>query len=448
MKVTVLGAGIIGVTTAWYLTRQGHEVTVVDRQPDAALETSFANGAQISVCFCEPWASKDAPLKMLKWMTQPDAPLLYRFKLDPHQWRWGLQFLANCNDAAFARNVKQLVSLGRYSQAALHEIVADTGIDYQRIQKGILHYFSSQAGLEGGAAGAALMQQYGVDRRILDRAGVLAIEPALASFGNQITGGTYTPSDESGDAKVFTQELVKRARASGAKFLFNHDIQSLNTGLGAVRSVTIKDRVSGLATNHSADAVVVAMGSYSRQLVKPLGENLMIYPAKGYSATLKLRDPSKASQVSLLDDERKIAISRLGNSVRIAGTAELNGFDTSLDSPTAKLRCAALVNRFEEIFPGVADTSDPQYWTGLRPSTPTNIPYIGRSKIKGLWINAGHGTLGWTHGAGSGKALAELIDGRIPEFDFGFYGALLEGRATSVPRKSSKVASVLGSRSS
>jgi D-amino-acid dehydrogenase len=448
MKVTVLGAGIIGVTTAWYLTRQGHEVTVVDRQPDAALETSFANGAQISVCFCEPWASKDAPLKMLKWMTQPDAPLLYRFKLDPHQWRWGLQFLANCNDAAFARNVKQLVSLGRYSQAALHEIVADTGIDYQRIQKGILHYFSSQAGLEGGAAGAALMQQYGVDRRILDRAGVLAIEPALASFGNQITGGTYTPSDESGDAKVFTQELVKRARASGAKFLFNHDIQSLNTGLGAVRSVTIKDRVSGLATNLSADAVVVAMGSYSRQLVKPLGENLMIYPAKGYSATLKLRDPSEASQVSLLDDERKIAISRLGNSVRIAGTAELNGFDTSLDSPTAKLRCAALVNRFEEIFPGVADTSDPQYWTGLRPSTPTNIPYIGRSKVKGLWINAGHGTLGWTHGAGSGKALAELIDGRIPEFDFGFYGALPEGRATSVPRKSSKVASVLGSRSS
>jgi D-amino-acid dehydrogenase len=448
MKITVLGAGIIGVTTAWYLTRQGHEVTVVDRQPDAALETSFANGAQISVCFCEPWASKDAPLKMLKWMTQPDAPLLYRFKMDPHQWRWGLQFLANCNDAAFARNVKQLVSLGRYSQAALHEIVADTGIEYQQIQKGILHYFSSQAGLEGGAAGAALMQQYGVDRRILDRAGVLAIEPALASFGNQITGGTYTPSDESGDAKIFTQELVKRARASGAKFLFNHDIQSLNTGLGAVRSVTIKDRVSGLATNLNADAVVVAMGSYSRELVKPLGENLMIYPAKGYSATLKLRDLSKASQVSLLDDERKIAISRLGDSVRIAGTAELNGFDTSLDSPTAKLRCASLVKRFEEIFPGVADTSDPQYWTGLRPSTPTNIPYIGRSKVKGLWINAGHGTLGWTHGAGSGKAMAELIDGRIPEFDFGFYGALPEGRSTSVPRKPSKASSVLGSSSS
>ncbi len=447
MKVTVLGAGIIGVTTAWYLTRQGHEVTVVDRQPDAALETSFANGAQISVCFCEPWASKDAPLKMLKWMTQPDAPLLYRFKLDPHQWRWGLQFLANCNDAAFARNVKQLVSLGRYSQTALHEIVADTGIEYQRIQKGILHYFSSQAGLEGGAAGAALMQHYGVDRRILDRAGVLAIEPALASFGDQITGGTYTPSDESGDAKVFTQELVKRARALGAQFLFNHDIQSLNAGLSAIRSVTIKDRVTGLAGNLNADAVVVAMGSYSRQLVKPLGENLMIYPAKGYSATLKLRDPSKASQVSLLDDERKIAISRLGNSVRIAGTAELNGFDTSLDSPTAKLRCASLVKRFEEIFPGVADTSAPQYWTGLRPSTPTNIPYIGRGKVKGLWINAGHGTLGWTHGAGSGKALAELIDGRIPEFDFGFYGALPEGRATSVPRKSSKVASVLGSSS-
>jgi D-amino-acid dehydrogenase len=445
MKVTVLGAGIIGITTAWYLTRQGHEVTVVDRQPDAALETSFANGAQISVCFCEPWASKDAPLKMLKWMAQPDAPLLYRFKLDPHQWRWGLQFLANCNDGAFARNVKQLVSLGRYSQDALHEIVADTGIEYQRIQKGILHYFSSQAGLEGGAAGAALMQQYGVDRRILDRAGVLAIEPALASFGNQITGGTYTPSDESGDAKVFTQELVKRTRALGAKFLFNHDIESLNTNLGAVRSVSIRERSTGLSNTLNSDAVVVAMGSYSRELLKPLGENLMIYPAKGYSATLKLRDPSKASQVSLLDDERKIAISRLGDFVRIAGTAELNGFDTSLDSPTAKLRCAALVKRFEQIFPGVADTTNPQYWTGLRPSTPTNIPYIGRSKVKGLWVNAGHGTLGWTHGAGSGKAMAELIGGRIPEFDFGFYGALPEDRAPIKRGSPSKVSSALGS---
>jgi D-amino-acid dehydrogenase len=448
MKVTVLGAGIIGVTTAWYLTRQGHEVTVVDRQPDAALETSFANGAQVSVCFCEPWASKDAPFKMLKWMTQADAPLLYRFKLDPHQWRWGLQFLANCNDVAFARNVKQLVSLGRYSQAALHEIVADTGIEYQRLQKGILHYFSSQAGLEGGAAGAALMQQYGVDRRILDRAGVLAIEPALASFGNHITGGTYTPSDESGDAKVFTQELVKRARACGAKFLFNRDIESVNAALGAVRSVSIRERGTGLATNLNADAVVVAMGSYSRELLKPLGENLMIYPAKGYSATLKLRDPSKASQVSLLDDERKIAISRLGDSIRIAGTAELNGFDTSLESPTAKLRCAALVKRFEQIFPGVADTSNPQYWTGLRPSTPTNIPYIGRSKTKGLWINAGHGTLGWTHGAGSGKAMAELIDGRVPDFEFGFYGALPQSRTTSAGRTPSKSGSVLGSSSS
>jgi D-amino-acid dehydrogenase len=448
MKVTVLGAGIIGVTTAWYLTRQGHEVTVVDRQPDAALETSFANGAQVSVCFCEPWASKEAPLKMLKWMTQPDAPLLYRFKLDPHQWRWGLQFLANCNDAAFARNVKQLVSLGRYSQSALHEIVADTGIEYQRIQKGILHYFTSDAGLQGGAAGAALMQQYGVDRRILDRAGVLAIEPALSSFSRQITGGTYTPSDESGDAKVFTQELVKRARTLGAKFLFNHDIESLNSSLGSVRSVSIREHTTGLSTVLKSDAVVVAMGSYSRELLKPLGENLMIYPAKGYSATLKLRDPSKASQVSLLDDERKIAISRLGDSVRVAGTAELNGFDTSLDSPTAKLRCAALVKRFEQIFPGIADTSHPQFWTGLRPSTPTNIPYIGRSKTKGLWINAGHGTLGWTHGAGSGKAMAELIDGRVPEFDFGFYGALPEGRITARLRTPSKASSTLGSSSS
>lgn len=439
MKIVILGAGIMGTTTAWYLARAGHQVTVVDRQPDAAMETSFANGAQISVSFCEPWASKEAPLKMLKWMTQADSPLLYRFKLDPHQWRWGLEFLANCNDAAFARNVQQLVALGRYSQDALHEMVAQTGIEYQRLEKGILHYFTSQSALESGAKGAALMKQYGVVRSVLTAQEVVAVEPALKQFASKITGGTFTKSDESGDAKVFTQKLVEKCRAMGAKFLFNHSIEQLQRVANQVRGVRIRNIKTAQEQVLDADAVVVAMGSYSAQFLRAVGESLMIYPAKGYSATLHLKKPNDASFVSLIDDDKKIAISRLGNQIRIAGTAELNGFDTSLTSSTAKIRCNALVKRFEEVFPGVADTTEPNYWTGLRPSTPTNIPYIGKTKLDGLWVNAGHGTLGWTHGAGSGRAMAQLIMGQQPDLDFTFYRVTQAQRprgAASVTRAS------------
>lgn len=443
MKVIVLGAGVIGVTTAWYLAKAGYEVTVVERQVDAALETSFANGAQISVCFCEPWASKSAPLKMLQWMTQKDAPLLYRFKLDPHQWLWGMQFLANCNDAAFEKNVKQLVSLGRFSQAALHDIVSETGIQYDRLQKGILHYFSTDSGMAAGEVASKLMQGFGVDRRVLSTQEVVKIEPGLSSFAQKIVGGTYTVSDESGDARVFTQALVAKAQALGARFLFGHEVMSLEVNSGVATGVTVRNRESGQVSRLASDQTVVAMGSYSLNLLNSVGERLMIYPAKGYSATMKLKRPALASQVSLLDDERKIAISRLGNFVRIAGTAELNGFDTSLDSETARIRCSALVKRYEEIFPGVADTTNPNFWTGLRPSTPNNIPYIGASRrVKALWVNSGHGTLGWTHGAGSGKALAQLMIGQQPEFEFGFYGPIreqqdrLKAKATSLKQPS------------
>lgn len=423
MKIVVLGAGIIGIATAWYLLEEGHDVVVVDRQPDAALETSFANGAQISVCFCEPWANAGAPLKVAKWLLRDDSPLLFRPRLDPNQWRWGLAFLGQCTTAAFERNVAQLVQLGRYSHESLKDIVARTGIEYDRLERGILHFFSSAADFDAGAAGAEVMRRHGVDRRVLSRDEVLQVEPALAAFGRNIHGGTYTPSDESGDACVFTQKLAQRCAQRGAQFLYEHDILGLQSGGGTIESVQIADRRTGRRQALQADAFVAAMGSYTPALVRPLGEQLNIYPAKGYSATLRLKRPEAASVVSLLDDSRKIAISRLGEHIRIAGTAELSGFDLSLDSPTAKVRCAALVKRYEELFPGVADTSEPNYWTGLRPSTPTNIPYIGRSsKARNLWLNAGHGTLGWTHGAGSGRAVAELIAGRRPGLGFGFYG--------------------------
>jgi len=427
MKVIVLGAGIIGVSTAWHLLEEGHEVTVVDRQPEAALETSFANGAQISVCFCEPWANAGAPFKVAKWMLQADSPLLFRPRLDPHQWRWALSFLTQCTDAAFARNVEQLVALGRYSHDALKAVVGKTGIEYDRLERGILHFFSSAADYENGVKAAALMRDHGVDRRVLDRDAVLAVEPALKRFGG-IHGGTYTPSDESGDARVFTQKLAQLCAARGVKFLWEHDILGIDKAGARITGVQVRDRATLRTNTITADQYVAAAGSFTAPLLRPLGIWLNIYPAKGYSATLRLKRPEDASVVSLLDDTRKIAISRLGDHIRIAGTAEMAGYDTSIDSAKSRLRCEALVRRYEELFPGVADTSQPNFWAGLRPSTPDNLPYIGRSKIANLWLNAGHGTLGWTHGAGSGRALAELISGRRPQLDYGFCGEALPTR--------------------
>lgn len=441
MKVIVLGAGIIGISTAWHLLEEGHEVTVIDRQPDAALETSFANGAQISVSFCEPWANAGAPLKVAKWLLRDDSPLLFRPRMDPHQWRWGLSFLTQCTDAAFERNVRQLVALGRYSHESLKTVVAQTGIQYNRLERGILHFFSSQADFDSGAAAAELMRRYGVDRRVLNREQVLAVEPALASFGGQIFGGTFTPSDESGDAAVFTQQLGRLCQQRGANVLYGSTVEGFERAGGQITGVRINTPMEGGSRLLKADQYVAAAGSYTAPMLRSLGIRLNIYPAKGYSATMKLKRPDDASVVSLLDDTRKIAISRLGDHIRVAGTAELAGYDTSLDSSTARKRCAALVERYETLFPGVADTTRPNFWTGLRPSTPTNIPYIGRSKIANLWLNAGHGTLGWTHGAGSGRALAELISGKRPALSFDFCGQALPAGRTYVANRPAHSAS-------
>jgi len=436
MKVVVLGAGIIGVSTAWHLLERGHEVTVVDRQPEAALETSFGNAAQISVSYCEPWANKDAPLKALKWMFRDDAPLLFRPQLPFgegwQQWRWGLQFLAQCNDEAFERNVQQLVALGAYSHAALKDVVSATGIEYNRLERGIAHYFTDQKTFDTAGEAAALMRKYGVARRVVSTAELLAIEPAFKSFAHRIVGGTYTASDESGDARVFTQALAQRCADKGARFLFGHDVLRLEKAGGAIESIAVRPRsIRGENENLAylkADEVVVACGSYTAPLLRTVGVDLPIYPGKGYSATFKLLKPEQAPFVSTIDDEVKCAMSRLGDHLRVAGTIEVGGYDLSLDTPLAKARCKMLADRIEEVLPGVCDTrleeqgGSPHFWTGLRPATPTNIPYIGKTKVGRLWVNAGHGTLGWTHGAGSGKAIAELISGEVPAMDFGFYG--------------------------
>ena len=440
MKIIVLGAGIIGVSTAWHLLERGHEVTVVERQPDAAMETSFANAAQISVSYCEPWANRDAPLKALKWMFRDDAPLLFRPQFPVgeglKQWLWGLKFLAQCNDAAFERNVQQIVALGAYSHEALKDVVRATAIDYQRLERGIAHFFTDQKSFDTAGDAATLMRKYGVARKLVSRDELLKIEPAFTSFGDHIVGGTYTASDESGDARIFTQELAKRCMARGAEFLYGHDIVSMDKAGGAIESVAVRKRKAGTQDKAAplgdplrhlkADHFVAACGSYTAPLLRTVGVDLPIYPGKGYSATFKLKRPALAPMVSTIDDEMKIAMSRLGDHLRVAGTIEVGDYNLSLDTRLARARCQMLSNRIEQILPGVCDTRNveeggtPNYWTGLRPATPTNIPFIGKTKVRKLWVNAGHGTLGWTHGAGSGKALAELISGRAPKMQFGF----------------------------
>lgn len=440
MKTIVLGAGIIGISTAWHLLERGHEVTVVERQPDAALETSFGNAGQISVSYCEPWANRDAPLKALKWMFDKEAPLLFRPQLDWQQWRWGLQFLAQCNDAAFERNVQQIVALGAYSHTALKEVVHATGIDYHRLERGIAHFYTDAKAFDAAAHASELMRQYGVERRMVSRDELLQIEPAFRSYGDHIAGGTYTRSDESGDARQFTQALARRCAERGAQFLYGHDIVRLEKAGNAIDSIAVRAHGSGAGGPKDlkklvADAYVAACGSYTAPLLRSVGVDLPIYPGKGYSATFPLLRPDDAPQVSTIDDGRKIAMTRMGDVLRVAGTIELGGFDLSLDNPVARARCHMLSRRIEEILPGVCDTrtpeqgGNPQYWTGLRPATPTNIPFIGRTKVGKLWVNAGHGTLGWTHGAGSGKALAELMGGAMPQMasgkdgkGFGFLG--------------------------
>ena len=438
MNILVLGAGIIGISTAWHLLERGHTVTVVDRQSDAALETSFANAAQISVSYCEPWANRAAPWKALKWMFDPEAPLLLRPRMDRAQWRWCLEFLGQCNDAAFERNVAQIVALGAYSHQAHQALVRSLGLEFHRLERGIAHFFCDQASFDAAGHAVELMRRHGVQRRLVSREELLQIEPAFRSYAAHISGGTYTPTDESGDARLFTQQLARHCAQQGAQMLFGHEVLSLQASGGAIKSVAVracqqraggeKDPQNSPIQHLRADAVVVACGSYSAPLLRSVGLRVPIYPGKGYSATFALRRPEAAPWVSTIDDAKKIAMSRLGDSLRVAGTIELSGWNLTLDSPLAQARCHMLARRIETLLPGVCDTrlphegGQPQFWAGLRPATPTNIPLIGATPLAGLWLNAGHGTLGWTHGAGSGRALAALMSGERPALSFRFLG--------------------------
>lgn len=416
MHILVLGAGVVGTTTAWYLQKQGHQVTVVDRQNQAGLETSYANGGQISVSHAEPWANPSAPLKVLKWLTKADAPLLFRPKLDPAQWRWALSFLGQCTSARAAHNIRQIVNLGTYSRSQLQALRKDAGLEYDHLEKGILHFYTNPAEFEGALEPTRIMQGLGCDRQIIDADRAVELEPALKPIRNRIAGATYTSEDESGDAKLFTQNLARRCAEAGVEFRYGTEILSFERAGERVLGVqTLRD---GRHETLRADAYVLSMGSFSSALARQLGIFLNIYPAKGYSITVPVKNEEAAFRVSLTDDEHKLVYSRLGNRMRVAGMAELSGYSRKLNYT----RCRAIVRRTAEVMPEAGHWDQAEFWSGLRPATPSNVPYIGKSHFANLYLNTGHGTLGWTHSCGSAAALADIIDGRKPDVDFTFSG--------------------------
>jgi D-amino-acid dehydrogenase len=419
MKVLVLGAGVIGTTTAWFLRAAGHEVTVVERQDAAAQETSFANGGQISVSHVEPWANPSAPLKILRWLSQPDAPLLFKPRFDWRQLRWGLQFLIECLPSRTRRNMLQILAISRYSGAALRELRAAIGLSYDDLQRGILQIYTDREGFDDAVRATELVRQYGIGRELKSAEECVALEPALAPRREWIVGGTYTASDETGDARKFTQTLALRGAELGVVYRYGVTIEGLAVAGNAVSGVRIRvheNREGDRSELLTADAYVVCLSSYSPLLLAPIGVTALVYPAKGYSATLPIVDGAAAPMISVTDDAKKIVFTRLGDRLRVAGTAELAGYNLDLNA----VRCEALTRRAVEWFGAAVDAGRASYWTGLRPATPSNVPLIGRTQYPNLYLNTGHGTLGWTMAAGSGKALAEIVSGRRPEIGFAF----------------------------
>jgi len=413
VKVIVLGAGVIGVASAWYLARAGHEVTVVERRPEPGMETSFANGGQISAGHAEPWAKPGAVPQILRWLGREDAPLLFRPRADWAQWEWGMRFALECLPGRFERNCRTLAGLAAYSRDSLRELRTRAGLQYDQLERGILHFATSKADFASMARHAEAMRSLGVERQVKSAAECAALEPALAHSLDPVVGGVYTPKDESGDAHRFTRELARLAAARGVTFQFGMAVEALEGVGGKIVAVRMHD---GARIN--ADAYVLSLGSYSPLLLKPLGIRIPVYPLKGYSITLALGpdEAPAAPSVSLTDEAHKIVISRLGNRLRAAGTAELAGYDTSI----SEVRCAAIARRVRQLFPLLAAAPAVDNWAGLRPATPNNVPLIGKTRMSNLYLNTGHGTLGWTLACGSGRALADLVSGRRPDIGFDF----------------------------
>ncbi|BBC81216.1 D-amino acid dehydrogenase [Acetobacter orientalis] len=411
MKVLVLGAGVIGTTSAWYLAKLGHEVTVIDRQPAPGLETSFANAGQVSPGYSSPWASPALPRLALKWMLQHNAsPLVIRKRFDLAMFRFIQQVLKNCNAHAYSINKARMLRVADYSRDCLDTLREEIGLTYDDRQRGLIHLFRTDKQLDKARQDMKLLAESNIEHQLLTVPQILAREPGLTHAQGLLKAGLYLPGDQSGDAHIFTQRLAKRAEALGVKFLYNTTIKGLDATVDEVVSV----RTS--AGHFRAESYIVSMGSYSPLLLKPLGLRLPIYPVKGYSLTIPLTDETHAPLSTVNDESYKVAITRLGNRIRVGGTAELAGYSQRL-SPD---RRAGLELSFSELFGG-GDLASAKYWTGLRPCTPDGTPIIGAAPgFKNLWLNTGHGTLGWTMACGSGRLIADLVHGRktdIPALD-------------------------------
>ena len=409
MKVLIFGAGVVGVSSAWYLAKAGHEVTVIDRQQAAGLETSFANGGQISVSHAEPWSNPHAPLRALSWMGREDAPLLFRLRWDTALFDWSLRFLRECTPGRTRANIRDIVSLALYSRNQLKALRAETSIEYEHLERGILHVYTDQKEFAAAVEASKVLREFGCDRRTVDADECVTIEPALKAARPLLVGGDYTSADESGDAQRFTKNLADLCAARGVRFRYGITVDKLTMSNGAITGAMVSTPEGSEILK--ADAYVAALGSYTPLLLRPLGMRLPVYPAKGYSATIALNESSVAPTVAMTDDGHKLVFSRLGQRLRIAGTAEFNGYNTELNS----VRCQALMQRTHQLFPDLHPASEPEFWCGLRPSTPSNVPFIGRSALSNLYLNTGHGTLGWTMACGSGTVLADLMSGREPE---------------------------------
>ena len=418
MKVLVLGGGVIGVSTAYYLARAGHEVELVDRQEGAALETSFANAGEVSPGYSAPWAGPGVPIKAVKWMLMQHSPLVIWPMLDPAMWRWGAMMLTNCTAKAYALNKSRMVPLAEYSRDMLKALRAETGIGYDERAQGTLQLFRTQKQLDGIGGDVAVLKQYGVPFEVLDRAGFCKVEPALTLTQEKFVGALRLPGDETGDCFKFTQRLAEMATDLGVKFRWNTRIQALQVGGGAITGVHTD---TGLL---KADKVVLALGSYSPLLLAPVGVRIPVYPVKGYSITVPITDAQYAPESTIMDETHKVAVTRLGERIRVGGTAELSGYNLTL----REARRATLNHVVSDLFPRGGDVSKAEFWCGLRPMTPDGTPIVGPTPVKNLLLATGHGTLGWTMAAGTGRVIADLVSGRQPDIDVGGLSMARYGR--------------------
>ena len=406
MKVVVLGAGIIGVTSAYQLAKAGHEVTVVDRQQGPALETSFANAGEVSFGYCSPWAAPGIPMKAIKWLFMHHAPLILRPKVDAAMLSWLVKMLSNCTSERYAINKSRMLRLADYSRISLAQVREETSIAYDERMQGTLQLFRTHHQLDASAKDVKALAADGIPYEVLDPDGCIRVEPALRHVREKIVGGLLTPKDETGDCFKFTNALAAKAVELGVRFQYGTTIKGLDIEGGQVRGViTDGGRVD-------ADAIVVALGSYSPLLLKSLGIRLSVYPVKGYSLTIPITDASRAPESTVMDETYKIAITRLGDRIRVGGMAEISGYTNDLGLP----RRQTLEHSVTDLFPG-GDVAKASFWSGLRPMTPDGTPVIGPTKIKGLFLNTGHGTLGWTMSSGSARVISDLVSGRKPDID-------------------------------